>query len=136
MVKESRQEAAKRRSRAIHPSGLPGNADAIRTALDETAPTPLPPITNNPFVIQYMDGSLAARMEREISYMYDMADCDAMEDVRAIWATGGTDDRLQPVHVGPQSRINTDEEDPFYYATAPLLTDDDTIVGYVTFTDH
>jgi hypothetical protein len=71
----------------------------------------------------------------EISDMYDMQDCDYMEDVAEILAIG-SNGKLQPVHLGESRKINTDEEMPFRFASAPIITADGLTVGRVTFTDH
>jgi hypothetical protein len=74
---------------------------------------------------------------REVSEMYDEQDIASFEDlgVTGIWAPG-KDGSLQPVHAGEPSRAVTEEELPFRYASAPLLTADGTVAGRVTYTDH
>jgi hypothetical protein len=75
--------------------------------------------------------------EREVSRLYDEQDFASFEDVNilGIYAPG-KDGSLQLVHLGESHKINTDEEMPFRYAAAPLITADGTTVGSVTFTDH
>jgi hypothetical protein len=55
--------------------------------------------------------------------------------VAGVYAVGH-DGTLQPVHLGASRQVNEDEEMPFRYASAPLLTGDGRRVGSVTFTDH
>jgi hypothetical protein len=73
----------------------------------------------------------------EVSRMYDEQDFASFEDlgVTGIYAPG-KDGSLQPVHAGEPSRAVTEEELPFRYAWAPLLTADGTVAGRVTYTDH
>jgi hypothetical protein len=73
----------------------------------------------------------------EVSRMYDEQDFASFEEMNilGIYAPG-KDGSLQLVHLGKSHKINTDEEMPFRYAAAPLITADGTAVGSVTFTDH
>jgi hypothetical protein len=73
---------------------------------------------------------------QEVSRMYDLADCDYMEDVVQVLAIGN-DGTLRPVTAGKSRRVDTDDESPgLYFATAPLVTDDGRRVGTVHHTDH
>lgn len=88
-----------------------------------------------PFVVQYDDGSLAAKSASEVSYMHDMADCDGMEEVRAIYATDEKG-QLVPIQVGPQARDEGFPEDsPVYYASAPVFAGQ-RLISHVHFSGH
>lgn len=88
------------------------------------------------FVIVYDDGHVRAVNEGVISNMYDMADCDAMEEVREVYACD-ENGRLVPVQVGPQERHDgwVEAGSGIYYATARIKAGKRT-VGFVHFTDH
>ena len=87
------------------------------------------------FVIVWEDTHVSAHTEADISRMFDLADCDQMDGVAAVLAVGN-DGTLRPVTTGKSRRVDSDDEYPLYYATAPLVTDDGHTVGYVHFSDH
>lgn len=88
----------------------------------------------DPFVVVWEDGSVSARNEAWVSESFDMADAYGEEGVKSVLAIDENGD-LVPIRVGEQERINTHEEFPFRYATAPVYAGTKR-VGTVTFTDH
>lgn len=88
-----------------------------------------------PFVVVFDDGTLTLWTESDLSYHWDMADCDGMDGIKAVYAVGN-DGTLQQVKAGESEPINQHREQPFYFARFPVLTSDGKPVGWVTSTDH
>ena len=87
------------------------------------------------FVIVFNDDTVAAVPESRVSNMYDMADCDAMDNVRAVYAVDESG-KLVPIRIGPQNRLGyVDSEYSLYYANAPIYAGKKT-VGFIHLTDH
>jgi hypothetical protein len=93
----------------------------------------------NNFVIVWEDTdgdwNLSLASAGEVSDLYDMADCNSMENVKDILAVDPDSLKLVPVRIGSQTPINTDQENPFRYASSPLLAGNKQ-VGTITWTDH
>jgi hypothetical protein len=72
--------------------------------------------------------------EEQISKAVDLADCgiDYVLLNRFYVDDQGT---LQPVTIGRQERINTDQEAPFHFAASSIVAGGK-VVGEVVFTDH
>lgn len=89
----------------------------------------------NKFVVVYNDDTVRAVTENIVSKMYDMADCDYMDNVRAVYGIDETG-KLVPVTMGEQKRYdNYSSDEGIYYANAPLKAGKRT-VGFVHFSDH
>lgn len=88
----------------------------------------------NKFVIVYDDDTIRAATENIISKMYDLADCDYMDNVRDIYSVDESG-KLVPVEVGAQNRHAYDGMDGIYYANAPIKAGKRT-VGFVHYSDH
>jgi hypothetical protein len=93
-------------------------------------------ITHWRFVVAYPDdNSVAILTEQELSRRIDMSDCEPEPCLlMSVWKGG----RLQAVTVGPQQRVGgfADDRSLPHYAEAALITEDGTVVGHVSFTDH
>jgi len=87
----------------------------------------------NKFVIVYDDDTIRAATENIISKMYDLADCDYMDNVRDIYSVDESG-KLVPVEVGTQHRDAYDAGG-VYYASAPIKAGKRT-VGFVHYSDH
>lgn len=86
------------------------------------------------FLMINEDGFVWMVGEKEVSHRYDMADMDSMEGIIGIWTWMGNDFyRVQ--HGREFERINTEDENPFYYGRTPLIAKG-IVVGYITHTDH
>lgn len=111
---------------------VPGSEDDYledRRGKDEYGLNPYPG-----FVLLYEDGVIAHTDEQTISRMYDLADCDAMEGIKAVFSVDQTGN-LIAIRIGKSKKINQDQEYPFRYAQSPVYAGM-RIVGYITHTDH
>lgn len=70
--------------------------------------------------------------EAQISRAYDLRDCEP-EVPEYLYCD--EDGELYPVTIGPQSRLDTDEEVPFVYAVSAIVANGK-VVGHVMYTDH
>ncbi|MGP3508646.1 hypothetical protein [Paracidovorax citrulli] len=70
--------------------------------------------------------------EARISRAYDLQDCEP-EVPEFLFCD--EDGELYPLTIGPQSRINTEEESPFVYAASAIVANGK-VVGHVMYTDH
>lgn len=86
------------------------------------------------FVVVWDDGRVTSSNNSWVSEAYDMADCDYMDGVKSIHAVNEKCE-LVKITLGDQHRINTDDENPFRFAAAPIMAGKRR-VGRVTFTDH
>lgn len=72
--------------------------------------------------------------QQSVSYDYDVADLNDGEVGTYFFLED--DGKLYPVTLGKdQTPINSDEENPFYYAAADLIANGK-VVGQVIYTDH
>lgn len=88
----------------------------------------------NKFVVVYNDDTLRAATESMVSKMFDLADCNAMEEVRAVYGIDATG-KLVPVTVGPIVRERHTADDTIYYGSSPIKAGY-RVVGYVHHSDH
>jgi len=88
----------------------------------------------NKFVVVYDDDTVRAVTESIVSKMYDLADCDYMDEVREVY---GVDEsgKLVPIRIGPQKRDKMATEESVYFASAPIYAGKRT-VGFVHYSDH
>jgi hypothetical protein len=84
------------------------------------------------FVVVFNDNSVAIRDNREISRMYDLSDCDYMDDVAGVYALNESRD-LVKVRLGKL----IDDRDPgtIAYGRSQLFAGSRP-VGMVHWTDH
>lgn len=93
-----------------------------------------PQLADPVFVVLWHDGNVTTTNNSWVSEAYDMADCDYMEGVKQIFAVNEKCE-LVPITVGESHPINQDQEEPFRYASAPIMAGERQ-VGCVTLTDH
>ena len=84
------------------------------------------------FVIVYNDNTVRSVPESAISRMYDLADCDAMDGVRDVYAVDESG-KLVPVEIGKQKRF--DYWDGIYFASSEIKAGK-RVVGFVHYSDH
>lgn len=87
------------------------------------------------FVIVFNDNTVTTTTESNVSRMYDLADCDSMDHVRAVYAVDQRGE-LVKVSVGPSRRYDEwDAATDVYYASSPIKAGN-RIVGYVHYSNH
>lgn len=91
--------------------------------------------TVNKFVIVYNDGTIRAVTENIVSRMYDLADCDYMDNVRAVYALD-EHAQLVPVTVHEQRKYDDFDANSQVYFASSKITAGKRIVGFVHWSDH
>jgi hypothetical protein len=82
----------------------------------------------------YASGDMTLISAEEYGYRFDLSDCDALDGVVQALATDIWL-KLVPVTVGESTKVESDEECPLVYATAPIMAGIRRI-GTVQLTDH
>lgn len=86
------------------------------------------------FVVTWADGHVSVKSEKDVSRMYDLADCDAMEDVTGVYALN-QDGELVRITLGTMKADAGFPEETFIYGYTPLYAGE-RLAGYVSWTDH
>lgn len=81
------------------------------------------------------DGSkkLWPTTEANISRSHDISDCYDGPTPEFLYCD--VDGELYPVTLGKQERMNSDQEHPYHYASADMISNGK-VVGHVLYTDH
>lgn len=87
------------------------------------------------FVVVFDDKTIALASETRVSNMFDLADCDSMDQVAGIYAAD-ENANLVKVTVGPQTpNPDREYESQLYYGRAPIMAGK-RLVGFVHLTNH
>lgn len=89
----------------------------------------------NEFILVWKHGILSTMDEGQFSRMYDMADCDTMDNVIGVYAVN-EENKLVEIKVGALQRYEDDlDESPFYYGVSAVYAGSRR-VGTIHYTDH